>query len=110
REKDLVDLAMIASFETVDATELRVAVSQEFLLRSLEPVDHLTAPEHWGLAYRRMAATTPLADHCPRIEDAVELVSSFLDPVLDGTITEGRWDPATSTWVAGEGTDPREDA
>ncbi|MWJ02156.1 nucleotidyl transferase AbiEii/AbiGii toxin family protein, partial [Clavibacter michiganensis subsp. michiganensis] len=42
-------------------------------------------------------------------EDAVELVSSFLDPVLDGTITEGRWDPATSTWVAGEGTDPRED-
>ncbi len=34
REKDLVDLAMIASFETVDAAELRVAVSQEFL-RSL---------------------------------------------------------------------------
>ncbi|XWQ13314.1 nucleotidyl transferase AbiEii/AbiGii toxin family protein [Clavibacter michiganensis] len=107
REKDLVDLAMIASFETVDATELRVAVSQEFLLRSLEPVDHLTAPEHWGLAYRRMAATTPLADHCPRIEDAVELVSSFLDPVLDGTTTEGRLDPATSTRVAGEGRSSR---
>ncbi|OUE11038.1 hypothetical protein CMMCA001_15020 [Clavibacter michiganensis subsp. michiganensis] len=107
REKDLVDLAMIASFETVDATELRVAVSQEFLLRSLEPVDHLTVPEHWGAAYRRMAATTPLADHRPRIEDTVELVSSFLDPVLDGTTTEGRLDPATSTRVAGEGRSSR---
>ncbi len=33
----------------------------------------------------------------------MELVSSFLDPVLDGTTTEGRLDPATSTRVAGEG-------
>jgi hypothetical protein len=100
REKDLVDLAMIASFQSEDAAELRVAIAQEFLLRSLEPVDHFAVPAGWGTVYRSLAAKTPLAQTYPRLADAVGLVNAFLNPVLDGSVSEGQWDPSMASWGA----------
>lgn len=101
REKDLVDLAMIAAHQAVDAAELRVAIAHEFRLRGLEMVDRFSVPPGWGAAYRLMAARTPLADRTPRIEDALALalVGTFLDPVLDGSVDEDRWDPKRGSCV-----------
>ncbi|KDP89779.1 MULTISPECIES: nucleotidyl transferase AbiEii/AbiGii toxin family protein [Clavibacter] len=98
REKDLVDLAMIAMFQAVDAAELRMAIAQEFRLRGLEPTPRFTVPPEWGVAFRAMAARTPLAPSRSQLEDAVALVRALLDPVLDGSVTEGQWNPTTSSW------------
>ena len=98
REKDLVDLTLIASFRPLDAAQLRVALATEFRRRGLEPIDAFTVPSHWGAAYRRLAGATALSTIAPTVVDAFAVTSRLLDPILDVTVTSGTWDPARRIW------------
>ncbi|ROS22179.1 nucleotidyltransferase AbiEii toxin of type IV toxin-antitoxin system [Rathayibacter sp. PhB127] len=98
REKDLVDLTLIASSQPLDAAQLRVALATEFRRRGLEPIDAFTVPSHWGAAYRRLAGATALSTIAPTVVDAVAVMSRLLDPILGGTVTSGTWSPARRIW------------
>lgn len=99
REKDLVDLALIASSQALDAEQLRVALATEFRRRGLEPVQAFTVPPHWGAAYRRLAGETSLSTLAPTVAEAVAMTGRLLDPVLDGTVTAGTWHPNRQAWA-----------
>lgn len=96
REKDLVDLVVIAVTQTVDAASLRQAIATECAQRRLQFPIAFTIPAHWGPAYARLARNTPAEPY--GIIAACELMHDFIDPVLLGRIS-GAWDPETRTWA-----------
>jgi Nucleotidyl transferase AbiEii toxin, Type IV TA system len=96
REKDLVDLVVIAVTQTVDAVSLRQAIATECAKRRLQFPIAFTIPAHWGPAYARLARNTPAEPYA--IVAACELMHDFIDPVLAGRVI-GAWDPETRTWA-----------
>ncbi|BCB79129.1 hypothetical protein GCM10022251_19530 [Phytohabitans flavus] len=98
RVKDLVDIAIIATTQTVDSTALRVAVVTNAALRALELPDRFLVPDPvgWATRYPRVAAEAPgpVADY----DTAVNLAEKIFDPVLTATAT-GVWDPSLQAWI-----------
>ncbi len=100
REKDLVDLVVVAKTQRVDAVSLCRAIRTETLRRELEPFDQFIIPKRWGAAYARMAKKVP---HCAgylKVEDARLFVADFLNPVLRRESLPAIWDPALAAWVS----------
>ena len=97
REKDLVDLVVIAVTMTIDADQTRLAIQHEARRRLLTLPEVFTAPANWGAVYASHAKNTPASGHT--ITDARKLMVSFIDPLLNGTITESAWSPADLAWV-----------
>jgi hypothetical protein len=97
RVKDLVDLALIASTQNMDAASLRRAILAGTAHRCIPMPPLFVVPDWvaWRAGYLRTARSAPVA--VPSFGDAVELVGRFLDPVLAGRET-GTWDPATARW------------
>jgi hypothetical protein len=98
RVKDLVDLALIATTQQVDAAALTLAIHVGTAHRRLTPPARFTVPDLdlWRRGYptrAKEAATT-----VPDFDTAVRTVAALLDPVLDGTAL-GTWNPATLTWT-----------
>lgn len=98
REKDLVDLALIALFQTLDAAQLRIALVTEFGRRGLGPVNAFIVPSQWGATYGRLANATALSTIAATIAEAIAITSRLLDPILDGTVTSGNWNPTQQAW------------
>jgi hypothetical protein len=98
RVKDLVDLALIAGSQRIDARALRVAVASGAAFRRLTLPDHLSVPDlpAWRRGYPRKVAETGRA--VPGFDDAVRLVQTLIDPVLVDTAT-GTWDPERNRWT-----------
>ncbi|MEX1141313.1 MAG: nucleotidyl transferase AbiEii/AbiGii toxin family protein [Thermoleophilaceae bacterium] len=99
RVKDLVDLALIAEFLTLDAARLADALEVTFRNRATHPIPpSLTGPPgDWRVPFRELAgATGAPADLAAGHAQA----AAFLDPILAGTVTRGRWDHRGSTWTA----------
>lgn len=96
REKDLVDLVVIANTQDVDAKVLRMAVQTECHRRGLVPFTEFTIPTSWGAAYTRMAKKLQYCSRQQDIADAMELMIKFLNPVA--TAKPGRWNHHTSQW------------
>lgn len=61
REKDLVDLVVIATTQDIDGTALRVATVTEARRRQMEPFDSFTVPSAWGAGYARLSRPVPTA-------------------------------------------------
>lgn len=98
RTKDLVDLVLIANSHDVDATTLRTAIDAERRRRDLAPFTSLRVPSEWSARYATMAKTLPHCARNPRIDDAKELMSKFLGPIL-GSNLRGLWDHRQSSWI-----------
>ena len=99
RVKDLVDLVLIATTQSIDATDLHTAVRSETTRRGLTLPLTVTIPDApiWTIAYRKLAADSAgLADQ-PVLSTAVELVRAFIDPILNGE-ADGVWSPARCAW------------
>jgi hypothetical protein len=98
RIKDLVDLALIASTQTVDGEALAQAIRIGFAHRAIQPPVRFEVPdvEAWRIGYPAKAAEAPGAS--PGFEDAVALVAAFLDPVLKRMVVTN-WNPATQSWI-----------
>jgi hypothetical protein len=99
RVKDLVDLMLIATTQSVDAAALHTAVRSEEARRGLTLPPTVTVPDApvWASSYRRLASESPgLADYLI-LSTAVEVVRELLDPILTGRFT-GTWNPHRLTW------------
>jgi predicted nucleotidyltransferase component of viral defense system len=98
RVKDLVDVDVIANTTVIDAAELPEAVDATFTRRGTHPVPAALPPPpaDWAPAWRRLAADVPVPDD---LNAGYRLAAELFDPILDGTVTIGRWRPGTG-WTA----------
>jgi len=99
RYKDLVDLVAIASAATVEAEGQTAALRSEAERRSIELPTAFAVPsrELWKRGYEAEAARS-LLEMAPTLEEALELMARFADPLLNGS-ARGAWDPSTATWT-----------
>ncbi|MDR2253016.1 MAG: nucleotidyl transferase AbiEii/AbiGii toxin family protein [Bifidobacteriaceae bacterium] len=97
REKDLVDLVVLALTQTVRAEDVREALATECHLRGLPMPQTFAVPPTWGVGYARLAARTPPAAAHASVEAALALMRRFIAPVLDGR-ARGSWDPSDQMW------------
>jgi hypothetical protein len=101
RDRDLVDLVVIARTQVVHASELRTAVEAERLNRNLPEIAGYTTPPGWRTTYARLARDVAECRDHRSYDRAVRLVQTFLDPVLQETVTTGQWDPRVQAWSNG---------
>lgn len=98
RVKDLPDLALLATAQTIDARRLRAALDQTFAFRNTHPLpvmlpDPLPA---WVTPYAAMAREDQLA--WPTLDDVTKAAKAFLNPVLAGS-PDAAWRPQNWMWV-----------
>jgi hypothetical protein len=97
RVKDLPDLALLATAQTIEATRLRAALEQTFTFRKTHALPaFLPEPlSAWATPYAAMAREDQLA--WATLEEVTNAARAFLDPVLAGDL-DAEWTPETGTW------------
>ncbi len=97
RIKDLPDIALLASVETIEAARLQAALEQTFSFRKTHatPAALPEPPAAWASPYAAMAREDHLV--WPTLEEAASAAKKFLDPVLGG-LADGAWNPARWAW------------
>lgn len=99
RVRDLVDLVVIATTQTLRADELSRAISLEWSYRGLPGPPTFRPPSDWAAGYVGLARRTPACARYPTFEHAVRLISdAFLGPTLAGDDTGKTWDPSELAW------------
>lgn len=98
REKDLVDLVVLATTQTVTADALGHAIRAESSARSLPPFTELVIPTAWGRVYARDAKDVPYCSDYPTVDAARQLMRAFIDPVLSAAVSGRTWSPESRTW------------
>ena len=100
RVKDLPDLALLASAGGIDGKKLRSAIAGIFGHRATHPIPSTTPqpPSAWAPVYERMAKSDGL--HWSNLDELVEAVRGFLDPILSGG--SGHWVPSAWAWTSEE--------
>lgn len=98
REKDLVDLVVLAVTHNIDGTPLTRAITTEINRRGMDPFAHFLVPAEWGPAYEKLAHRVSYCADAVRIDDARDLATALIDPALDGTATGLTWRAATRNW------------
>jgi len=96
RPKDLVDILLIGSLETLEAASLRQAIVDVFEERAQQPLPTSLPPppRNWEAPYRRLASEVGVE---PNLANSFARVAAFLDPVLAG-LAAGKWDPRRFRW------------
>ncbi len=99
RYRDLVDLVLIATTQSVEARSLHVALLSEQKRRGLELGTGPSLPSaQWREGYRTMAVNVPGFGHIDA-DDAIAIVRQFVEPVLTG-LSVGTWDPDGLEWTS----------
>jgi hypothetical protein len=98
RYRDLVDLVAIVSVATVTAEAQSGALSSEFQRRGLTLPQSFDIPDRslWEPGYAAEARRS-LPVSAATLEEALAMVRSFVDPILDGTAT-GSWESREQRW------------
>jgi hypothetical protein len=99
RYKDLVDLVAIALGASVDANDQLTALRTQAERRGIGLPAPFDVPDRalWESGYAAEAGRSLLAA-ARTLDEALEIVAPFLDPLLDGTAA-GRWDPEHGRWA-----------
>lgn len=98
REKDLVDLVVFATTQSIDGAALRIAITSEARRRKMEPFDHFIVPSTWGPGYTKLSKPVPYCSGYPTVDLAADLVAQFIDPALAGDADNSTWDPQELAW------------
>lgn len=98
REKDLVDLVVIATQSSLDGETLNKAITFETNRRDLVPIKKFSVPEDWGKRYAAEAKRAPACAQYPHIDDALTLMKLFIDPALKPEHL-GTWHPNNLKWL-----------
>ncbi len=103
RARDLADLAMIAQQKDSEGSQLIAHVRKEetrrlqagTLLEPLPPALQLADEQiaDWSGRWKKATRNAPLG-----FDEAQDIATAFLEPVLDGTAEGRRWTAATQTW------------
>ncbi|HUA11903.1 MAG TPA: nucleotidyl transferase AbiEii/AbiGii toxin family protein [Solirubrobacteraceae bacterium] len=101
RYRDLVDLVSIVTGATVEAEAQMAALASEANRRGVELLTKFSVPDRrlWDAGYAKEAARS-LLPAAQTLDEALDVLRPFLDPLLDGTAA-GRWDYASGGWVDG---------
>ena len=99
REKDLVDLVVLAVTQDVIASKLIDALRAESRVRRLTLPAQFDVPARWGAVYSKLASDVPACTNFPTVEKALTLMRLFLDSVLNGQMAERTWDHLRLEWV-----------
>ena len=99
RYRDLVDLVAIVTGASVAADAQAAALTSEFERRGLTIPAHFDVPDRglWETGYAAEVRRSVL-DTAATLDDAVDIVGRFVDPILDGSAV-GSWDSATLHWA-----------
>jgi hypothetical protein len=99
RVKDLVDIAIVASTQTVHADKLGRAVVSNATIRKIKLPGRFAVPDPagWATRYPRVAAEAP--GPVPDFDDAVRLAGKIFDPIL-GETAAGIWNPSVRSWTS----------
>jgi hypothetical protein len=97
RVKDLPDIALLATAQTLAAERLRTALEQTFAFRKTHelPAAVPVPLSAWATPYAAMAREDGLA--WSTLETVTRAAQAFLDPVLGGGLTAD-WSPASWSW------------
>lgn len=98
RVKDLVDLILICSHTPFTAASLRRALDRTFAVRGSHrlPGALPPPPSDWSPSYRQLAQRIGISED---IASGYQIASGFLNPVLDGKISDdARWEPESRHW------------
>jgi len=97
RVKDLPDIALLATAQSLDAKHLREALEQTFTFRKTHALPTaVPAPlPAWTTPYAAMAREDQLA--WPALDDVTKAAQAFLDPVLAGGL-DATWEPESWSW------------
>ncbi len=98
REKDLVDLVVIAKTQTLSADALGRAIDAEARARSLIPFTELTIPPTWGRLYAKQAKDVPYCADYRTADLAAEFMRTFIDMVLHDEVPGKIWSPDSLAW------------
>ncbi len=100
RVKDFVDLAVIATSQTVTGANLHRAIISEFAQRQLglPATFNVPDPSIWATGYERMARDTPALRNHRAYHEGYRLVTAFLSPILAHQIS-GEWQPLRQEWI-----------
>lgn len=98
REKDLIDLVIIAATYDVCEDKLRRALEVEAGVRALVLPDAFEVPSTWGASYAKLAKRIPACAQYRSVDLAMKLMRDFIDPVLSGTSNGKSWDQASLCW------------
>jgi hypothetical protein len=102
RFRDLVDLALLIGTEKIDASLLSDALrSREKHARSpvTIPPAMRSPGREWVAGHRAAAGRSSLDPALHDLNAALVYVGACLDPILDGRVARGRWDPANREWM-----------
>jgi len=97
RVKDLPDIALLATVRSLQAESLLAAIEETFTWRNTHriPANLPDPPPTWAPVYERLARIDGL--RWKELDELVQAVAAFLDPVLASTT--GMWDPDTWSWT-----------
>lgn len=101
REKDLVDLVILAATHDIDGDALSVALASEFRRRRLPQPGRFAVPAGWGRGYAKLSARVPACARHRTIASATELVARLVDPAFSGQSHNRTWLHQTSGWAGG---------
>ncbi|MDX2086367.1 MAG: nucleotidyl transferase AbiEii/AbiGii toxin family protein [Kofleriaceae bacterium] len=101
RVKDLPDIALLATAQSIEATRLRSALEQTFDFRRTHelPATLPTPLPTWETPYAAMAAENQLP--WPDLDHVTAAARAFLNPVLASNL-RATWDPKNWTWSSQE--------
>jgi len=106
RVRDLVDLAIIAGNEKVDADRLQQAVEATFVARGTHALPgHLAEPPGSGEQPFRIIASQAKTLDTAALGDGYALAAGFWDPFLARDVAHHVWLPALRHWVPLRGAD-----
>ncbi|MGO3141270.1 MAG: nucleotidyl transferase AbiEii/AbiGii toxin family protein, partial [Galactobacter sp.] len=99
REKDLVDLIVLAVTQDIDGATLTLALESERRRRQMEPFSAFAVPPTWGPGYVKLSKSVPHCSDYRTVQAAADLASQFIDPVLTGRAGGKRWTHNDRRWA-----------
>jgi hypothetical protein len=98
RVRDLVDLVVLARSQDIDGTALIGAIRAEWVHRGLAGDPEFAPPAHWDRLYPPVASKVRACEGLTEYRAAVEFVTTFLVPALDGSAGGLRWSSEHAMW------------
>ncbi|WP_066945391.1 nucleotidyl transferase AbiEii/AbiGii toxin family protein [Microtetraspora fusca] len=100
RFRDLADIVLIARSRSIEAAKLSAALTSERLLRKSGRHTSLDVPDQimWRAGYAKVSGNAPGLYGYRDLEAALSLARALVDPVLDGSMRTGRWNPTALRW------------
>ena len=99
REKDLVDLIVLATTQDIKGTGLRIAITTEARRRKMESFTHFAVPTQWGPGYAKLSKPVPYCAAYRTVDLASALAVRLIDPALSGEADGKTWSHASLDWV-----------